>query len=75
VLPWGAGIFRSGGDSTIHPWGASAYTTGSSVAFGSRPDLHTAAHELAHVVQQSSGIRSVLKTKHDTVKNSINNVR
>ena len=35
--------------------GASAYATGSSIAFGAAPDLHTAAHEAAHVVQQRSG--------------------
>lgn len=36
--------------------GADAYATGSSVAFGSSPSLHTAAHEAAHVVQQRSGV-------------------
>ncbi|HSR97904.1 MAG TPA: DUF4157 domain-containing protein [Kofleriaceae bacterium] len=36
--------------------GASAYATGNSVAFKSSPDLHTAAHEAAHVVQQKQGI-------------------
>lgn len=36
--------------------GASAYATGSHVVFGSPPDLHTAAHEAAHVVQQSRGV-------------------
>ncbi len=36
--------------------GASAYTKGSDVAFGSTPDLHTAAHEAAHVVQQRAGV-------------------
>ena len=35
--------------------GAQAYATGNSVAFGASPDLHTAAHEAAHVVQQKSG--------------------
>jgi hypothetical protein len=34
--------------------GAQAYATGNRVAFGSPPDLHTAAHEAAHVVQQRS---------------------
>lgn len=37
--------------------GAQAYATGSSVAFGSSPDLHTAAHEAAHVVQQKGGVQ------------------
>ncbi len=36
--------------------GASAYATGNSVAFGSAPDLHTAAHEAAHIVQQRAGV-------------------
>lgn len=34
--------------------GAEAYASGSSVAFGAAPDLHTAAHEAAHIVQQRS---------------------
>jgi len=36
--------------------GAHAYATGSSVAFGHAPDLHTAAHEAAHVIQQRAGV-------------------
>jgi hypothetical protein len=36
--------------------GARAYATGSSVAFAERPDLHTAAHEAAHVIQQRAGV-------------------
>ena len=36
--------------------GAEAYATGNNVVFGSAPDLHTAAHEAAHVVQQASGV-------------------
>ncbi len=36
--------------------GAQAYTMGNDVAFGSTPDLHTAAHEAAHVVQQRAGV-------------------
>ncbi len=36
--------------------GAEAYATGNDVAFGSAPDLHTAAHEAAHVVQQRGGV-------------------
>ena len=35
--------------------GARAYATGDKVAFASAPDLHTAAHEAAHTVQQSRG--------------------
>jgi hypothetical protein len=37
--------------------GAQAYATGDKVAFGSSPDLHTAAHEAAHVVQQRGGVQ------------------
>ena len=36
--------------------GARAYATGNDVAFSSPPDLHTAAHEAAHVVQQRGGV-------------------
>lgn len=36
--------------------GARAYATGSDVAFAEPPDLHTAAHEAAHVVQQRGGV-------------------
>ena len=35
--------------------GASAYATGKSVAFKQTPDLHTAAHEAAHIVHQRAG--------------------
>ena len=35
---------------------ASAYATGNQVAFRSAPDLHTAAHEAAHIVQQQQGV-------------------
>lgn len=37
--------------------GANAYAQGDSVAFASSPDLHTAAHEATHVVQQRSGVQ------------------
>jgi outer membrane protein OmpA-like peptidoglycan-associated protein len=36
--------------------GAEAYATGNSVAFACAPDLHTAAHEAAHVIQQRAGV-------------------
>ncbi|HEU5059790.1 MAG TPA: DUF4157 domain-containing protein, partial [Kofleriaceae bacterium] len=36
--------------------GATAYAKGNHVAFGTTPDLHTAAHEAAHVVQQRAGV-------------------
>jgi Domain of unknown function (DUF4157) len=36
--------------------GATAYASGNHVAFAAAPDLHTAAHEAAHVVQQRGGV-------------------
>jgi hypothetical protein len=36
--------------------GAEAYASGNHVAFGQSPDLHTAAHEAAHVIQQKAGV-------------------
>jgi outer membrane protein OmpA-like peptidoglycan-associated protein len=36
--------------------GAAAFATGDHVAFASTPDLHTTAHEAAHVVQQRAGV-------------------
>lgn len=36
--------------------GARAFTAGAQVAFDGRPDLHTAAHEAAHVIQQRAGV-------------------
>jgi hypothetical protein len=36
--------------------GAVAFAAGRSVAFGESPDLRTAAHEAAHVVQQAGGV-------------------
>lgn len=35
---------------------ANAYATGNDVAFAAEPDLHTAAHEAAHVIQQRAGV-------------------
>lgn len=37
--------------------GAQAYATGQDIAFRGQPDLHTAAHEAAHVVQQRAGVQ------------------
>lgn len=37
--------------------GAEAYAMGEHVAFRGAPDLHTAAHEAAHVVQQQGGVQ------------------
>ena len=36
--------------------GAAAYTLGETVAFARAPDLSTAAHEAAHVIQQRAGV-------------------
>jgi hypothetical protein len=36
--------------------GSVAYATGNAVAFKGTPDLHTVAHEAAHVVQQRAGV-------------------
>ena len=36
--------------------GSMAYATGNDIAFKGSPDLHTAAHEAAHVVQQRAGV-------------------
>lgn len=36
--------------------GASAFASGSHVVFAGSPSLHTAAHEVAHVVQQRAGV-------------------
>jgi hypothetical protein len=37
--------------------GASAFAVGDRVGFAGAPDLHTAAHEAAHVVQQRAGVQ------------------
>ena len=37
--------------------GANAYAVGNSVAFAGTSDLHTTAHEAAHVVQQRGGVQ------------------
>ncbi|GAB4524267.1 MAG: hypothetical protein Tsb0020_42440 [Haliangiales bacterium] len=37
--------------------GAQAYATGHQIAFRDAPDVHTAAHEAAHVVQQQRGVQ------------------
>jgi len=36
--------------------GAQAYATGDTIAFAAQPDLHTAAHEATHVLQQRAGV-------------------
>lgn len=52
VQAYSGGAAQSASESL----GASAYAMGNSVAFKSSPDLHTAAHEAAHVVQQRAGV-------------------
>lgn len=44
-----------GADSGAGDVGAEAYATGESIGFAKSPDLHTAAHEAAHVIQQRAG--------------------
>jgi hypothetical protein len=48
-----------GGDAatSAREMGAKAYATGDHVVLGSEADLHTAAHEAAHVVQQRGGVQ------------------
>ena len=47
-----------GGEATKanEQMGSLAYATGNNVAFKSNPDVHTTAHEVAHVIQQRSGV-------------------
>jgi hypothetical protein len=40
-----------------HAIGAKAYTIGNTIAFKVTPDVHTAAHEAAHVLQQRGNIQ------------------
>lgn len=53
--------------------GARAYATGGAVAFAGAPDLHTAAHEAAHVVQQRGGVQRAVQRldSHDIVGNTL----
>jgi hypothetical protein len=50
-------IRRRPAASASREMGAQAYATGDAAAFASAPDLHTAAHEAAHVVQQRAGVQ------------------
>ena len=45
-----------GAAEACNDMGATAFASGSHVAFAKSPDLHTAAHEAAHVVQQAKGV-------------------
>ena len=42
--------------ASAHTMGADAYATGNHVVLGRGADLHTVAHEAAHVVQQRGGV-------------------
>ena len=54
----GVGAHVGGGAATAcDAIAADAYASGDQVAFRSAPDLHTAAHEAAHVVQQRGGVQ------------------
>jgi hypothetical protein len=44
------------GGNAADAMGATAFASGDHVVFDQRPDLHTAAHEVAHVVQQAHGV-------------------
>ncbi len=52
-------VAHVGGDAAAaaKDLGARGYATGDHVAFSAAPDLHLAAHEAAHVVQQRGGVR------------------
>ncbi len=47
--------------------GARAFAYGDDVAFGETPDLHTAAHEAAHTVQQREGVARKARGDDDDV--------
>jgi hypothetical protein len=49
---------QTGGEAAeaANALGATAYAAGEQIAFAKTPDLHTAAHEAAHVVQQRRGL-------------------
>jgi hypothetical protein len=48
--------------------GATAYAFGNAVAFAGPPDLHTAAHEAAHTVQQRAGVQLAGGIQHRTAQ-------
>ncbi|MCB9737919.1 MAG: DUF4157 domain-containing protein [Deltaproteobacteria bacterium] len=50
------GHVGGGAGAAAEQMGARAYAHGDDVAFAGNPDLHTAAHEAAHVVQQRAGL-------------------
>jgi hypothetical protein len=44
------------GSDAPQAMGAEAFASGNHVVFGRPPDLHTVAHEAAHVIQQANGV-------------------
>jgi hypothetical protein len=56
--------------------GARAYATGNKIAFAGTPSLHTAAHEVAHIIQQRSGIqlKNMVGKKDDMYERQANAV-
>ncbi|HEX7838028.1 MAG TPA: DUF4157 domain-containing protein [Kofleriaceae bacterium] len=52
-------VAHTGTQATVgaQAMGAAAFTMGNHVAFAGSADLHTAAHEAAHVVQQRAGVQ------------------
>jgi hypothetical protein len=44
------------GSDAPQAMGAEAFASGNHVVFGRQPDLHTVAHEAAHVIQQANGV-------------------
>jgi Domain of unknown function (DUF4157) len=51
-----AGIRAHVGGDSAAAMGATAFAAGNHVVFDAAPDLHTAAHEAAHVFQQAHGV-------------------
>ena len=51
-----SGVQAHVGGSSASEMGAKAFAAGNHVVFDRTPDLHTAAHEVAHVVQQARGV-------------------
>ena len=47
----------AGAAASATAMGAKAYATGDHVVLGERADLHTVAHEAAHVIQQRGGVQ------------------
>lgn len=63
------------GSAAAAALGASGFTPGNGIYINPGRAADVLGHEAAHVAQQRGGVSNVLKSKHDTAKNSINNVR